>query len=62
MIKNLKKTNKKSKIIRCGNFFLETNTFIETLPNGIEYITTYKKKELYKILKNMKFQKIIIFY
>ena len=25
------------KIIRCGNFFLETNTFIETLPNGIEH-------------------------
>jgi signal peptidase I len=32
------------KIIRCGNFLLETNTFIETLPNGIEHLVSYKKK------------------
>ena len=32
------------KIIRCGNFFLETNTFIETLPNGIEHLVAYKKR------------------
>ena len=32
------------KIIRCGNFLLETNTYIETLPNGIKHIVTYKKK------------------
>ena len=32
------------KIIRCGNFLLETNSFIETLPNGVEYLTAYKKK------------------
>ena len=38
-----KKTNNK-KIIRCGNFLLETNTFIETLPNGIEHIVVYNKK------------------
>ena len=25
-------------------FFLETNTFIETLPNGIEHLVAYKKK------------------
>ena len=31
-------------IIRCGNFFLETNFFIETLPNGVEHLVTYKKK------------------
>ena len=32
------------KIIRCGNFLLETNTFIETLPNGLKHFVTYKKK------------------
>ena len=31
-------------IIRCGNFLLETNTFIETLPNGLKHFVTYKKK------------------
>ena len=35
--------NKKIKI-RCGNFYLETNTFIETLPNGVEHYVAYKKK------------------
>ena len=30
--------------IRCGNFLLETNTYIETLPNGFEHIVAYKKK------------------
>ena len=30
--------------IRCGNFLLETNTYIETLPNGIEHLVTYNKK------------------
>ena len=32
------------KIIRCGNFLLETNTFIETLPNGLKHLVAYKKK------------------
>ena len=40
-----------SQIIRCGKFFLETNSYIEKLPNGIEYTTTYKKKGT---LKNTK--------
>ena len=31
-------------VIRCGNFFLETNIFIETLPNGLKYFAAYKKK------------------
>ena len=29
--------------IRCGSFNLDTNTFVETLPNGIQYLTSYKK-------------------
>ena len=30
--------------IRCGNFFLETNNFIETLPNGVKHKVSYKKR------------------
>ena len=42
--KVLRKITDSKKIIRCGNFLLETNTFIETLPNGIEHTVVYKKK------------------
>ena len=41
--KILRKKIKNIEQIRCGNFLLETNTFIETLPNGIEHIVVYKK-------------------
>ena len=30
--------------IRCGKFTLKTNSFIETLPNGVEHLTTYSSK------------------
>tara|TARA_B100001057_G_scaffold498124_1_gene604192 strand:+ start:1675 stop:2415 length:741 start_codon:yes stop_codon:yes gene_type:complete len=49
--KILRKQTESKKIIRCGNFLLETNTFIETLPNGKEHIVVYKKKGT---LKNTK--------
>ena len=42
--KILRKKVENKKIIRCGSFLLETNTFIETLPNGIKHIVAYKKK------------------
>ncbi len=42
--KILRKKIENKKIIRCGNFLLETNSFLETLPNGIEHIVVYKKK------------------
>ena len=45
---NTKKINRvkieKKNLIRCGNFNLETNTFIETLPNGVKHLVSYKKK------------------
>ena len=41
--KILRKKTENKKIIRCGNFLLETDAFIETLPNGIEHIVVYKK-------------------
>ena len=34
----------RKKIIRCGNFLLETDTYIETLPNGFKHLVVYKKK------------------
>ena len=37
--KILRKKVEHKKIIRCGNFLLETNTFIETLPNGLKHFT-----------------------
>ena len=33
-----------SEPIRCGNFLLKTNAFIETLPNGVKHFVTYSKK------------------
>ena len=30
--------------IRCGSFIIETNSFIETLPNGVKHLVVYKKK------------------
>ena len=42
--KILRKKIENIKTIRCGNFFLETNTYIETLPNGVEHVVSYKKK------------------
>ena len=29
---------------RCGNFLLDTDTYLETLPNGVEHLVSYKKK------------------
>ena len=40
-----------SEPIRCGNFILDTNTFIETLPNGVKYLASYNKQGT---LKNTK--------
>tara|TARA_Y100000591_G_scaffold292711_1_gene280135 strand:- start:4460 stop:5203 length:744 start_codon:yes stop_codon:yes gene_type:complete len=30
--------------IRCGNFILKTNTFEETLPNGVKHLVSYNKE------------------
>ncbi len=32
---------KNSESIRCGSFLLKTETFLETLPNGIQYLASY---------------------
>jgi signal peptidase I len=41
--KILRKKTESKKIIRCGNFLLQTDIFMETLPNGIEHMVAYKK-------------------
>ena len=38
-------------LIRCGSINLETNTYIETLPNGIKHLVVYKKKGTLQILQ-----------
>ena len=30
--------------IRCGNYIIDTQTFVETLPNGVKYFTSYLKQ------------------
>jgi signal peptidase I len=56
--KILREQVKNKTITRCGNFLLETNTYIETLPNGLKHIVAYKKKgslqnsKMYKVPKN----------
>ena len=42
--KILRKKTENKQIIRCGNFLLETDIYIETLPNGVEHSVAYKKK------------------
>ncbi len=42
--KVLRKKIDNNRTIRCGNFLLDTNIFIETLPNGLEHVVSYKKK------------------
>ena len=41
-------------IIRCGSFFLETNSYIETLPNGLQHTVAYKKRGSLKNSKKFK--------
>ena len=41
--KILRKKIKISTPIKCGNFNFDTNTFIETLPNGVSHLVSYNK-------------------
>ena len=44
--------------IRCGNFILKSNTFLETLPNGVKHLVAYSKEgtlmntKIYKVPSN----------
>ena len=42
--KVIRKQFKKKINVRCGNFFLETETYIETLPNGKQHFVAYKSR------------------
>jgi signal peptidase I len=56
--KVLKKKINNFNLIRCGKYNLETNTYLETLPNGIKHFSVYKKSgslqntKKYKVPKN----------
>ena len=56
--KILREQIENNSITRCGNFLLETNTYMETLPNGLKHIVAYKKKgslqnsKIFKVPKN----------
>ena len=41
--KILRKRIDSEKVIKCGNFLLETDTYREILPNGVEHTVVYKK-------------------
>ena len=43
--------------IRCGSFLLETNNFIETLPNGVTHFVSYKKRGSLQNTKKFKVPK-----
>ena len=49
-----KKKIKSTNSIRCGNFNLEIDSFIETLPNGVEHMTVYKKQGTLQNTKKFK--------
>ena len=42
-----KKSTRPKYEIRCNNDSIEVETFIETLPNGVEYTTAYRKEGTY---------------
>ena len=48
-----KKTNNET-TIRCGNFLLETDIYVETLPNGFQHFVAYKKQGSLKNSKKYK--------
>ena len=42
--KIVRKISGNSQTIRCGDYILKTNTYIETLPNGVKHFATYLKE------------------
>ena len=56
--KILRKKIDQKKIVRCGRFSFEADMYLETLPNGFEYIAVYNKAgtmmntQKYKVPKN----------
>ena len=46
-----------SRPIRCGDFVLDTNNFIETLPNGVQHLVSYNKEGTLKNTKKYKVPK-----
>jgi signal peptidase I len=55
--KVMRKKIESRNVTRCGKYFLDTETFIETLPNGIKHFATYKKVGTLKNTKKYKVPK-----
>tara|TARA_B100001059_G_scaffold227925_1_gene258356 strand:- start:2120 stop:2860 length:741 start_codon:yes stop_codon:yes gene_type:complete len=49
-----RKKSQNSTLIRCGNFILEVNSFIETLPNNVKHLVVYKKNGTLQNTKKFK--------
>ena len=49
-------------LVRCGDVSFDTNTYEETLPNGVKYLAAYNKQGTFKIVKNLLYHKITFFY
>ena len=58
MKKKYREINRNEKKKLDVEIFLETNNFIETLPNGVKHKVSYKKRTL-RIVKNLKYLQII---
>ena len=43
--------------VYCGNFILKSNTYIETLPNGVKYLASYNKEGTLKNTQKYKVPK-----
>ena len=51
---SLRRSVKISEPVRCGDYLLDTDSFIETLPNGVEHLVSYKKEGTLKNTKKYK--------
>ncbi|MDC0525167.1 signal peptidase I, partial [Pelagibacteraceae bacterium] len=41
--KVIREKNNEINLVNCGKMNLDTNTFVETLPNGVKHLVSYKK-------------------
>ena len=41
-------------MVRCGKFSFSTNSFVETLPNGVKHLVSYKKSGTLQNTKKFK--------
>ena len=52
--KIIKKKIEQKEMVRCGKFSFSTNSFVETLPNGVKHLVSYKKSGTLQNTKKFK--------